>query len=84
MVDSNGGAFARAVAVKERVEAELLAKPGVCGVDVGYKTVSGTRTADVAIRVYVDSKGVIPDDDPIPEFIDGIRTDVIERRILLH
>jgi hypothetical protein len=70
--------------IKERVEASLLALPGVTGVDVGYKLVAGKKTDELAIRVYVASKQNLPTDQQIPAMIDGIPTDVIERRFVLH
>jgi hypothetical protein len=70
--------------VKERVEASLLALPGVTGVDVGYKVVAGRKTDLLAIRVYVASKQDVPGEQQIPAVIAGIPTDVIERRFELH
>jgi hypothetical protein len=76
--------LAEARDVKERVEASLLALPGVTGVDVGYKLVAGKKTDLVAIRVYVASKQDVPAEQQIPAEIEGIPTDVIERRFVLH
>ena len=42
--------------VKERVEDELLAEPGVTGVDIGAKVTNGKTTGRVAIVVYVKKK----------------------------
>ncbi|MEV6827927.1 hypothetical protein [Amycolatopsis sp. NPDC051102] len=73
------------VAIKERVEQELLARPGVTGVDVGYKEVGGQRTDQVAIRVHVARKtDDVPHEERIPEQIEGAVTDVVERRYELH
>lgn len=73
------------VAIKERVEQELLGRPGVTGVDVGYKEVGGERTDQVAIRVHVARKtDDIPHEERIPEQIEGAVTDVVERRYELH
>ena len=44
------------VALKERVEEELLGRPGVTGVDVGYKEVGVEKTDEIAIRVMVKKK----------------------------
>jgi hypothetical protein len=71
-------------AVKERAEMSLLALPGVTGVDIGPKVVAGKATDRLAIRVYVASKGDVPSKQQIPAEIEGIPTDVIERRFVLH
>ncbi|MDQ7802335.1 hypothetical protein Q5425_01235 [Amycolatopsis sp. A133] len=73
------------VAIKQRVERELLDRPGVTGVDVGYKEVGGERTDQVAIRVHVARKtDDVPHEERIPEQIEGAVTDVVERRYELH
>jgi hypothetical protein len=66
-------------AVKESVEEEILARPGVTGLDIGYKEVGGQRTDVLAIRVIVEAKRDVPSAERIPAEIDGIRTDVIQR-----
>ena len=70
--------------VKERVEASLLKLPGVTGVDVGCKLIDGKKSNVLAIRVYVASKQDLPEEQQIPATIEGIPTDVIERRFVLH
>jgi hypothetical protein len=72
------------LAAKESVEDELLRRPGVTGVDVGYKYVDGERTEQIAIRVLVANKRNVPEAQAVPETIDGIPTDVIERTFELH
>jgi hypothetical protein len=72
------------LAAKESIEDELLQRPGVTGVDVGYKYVGGQRTEEIAIRVLVRSKKNVPRAQQVPETIDGIPTDVIERTFELH
>jgi hypothetical protein len=69
--------------VKEEAETELLERPGVTGVDIGYKYVSGEKTDVLAIRVYVAEKKQVPEEEAIPDQIEGIPTDVIERRFFL-
>lgn len=65
--------------IKERVEKDLLARPGVVGVGIGYKRVGGTATGQLAIRVYVVVKSdEIADDDRVPAEIEGVPTDVVE------
>src|SRR2546428_13337914 len=73
------------IAIKERVEARFLSAPGVTGVDVGYKEVGGQRTEQIAIRVHVAAKtDNIPDDQRVPAEIEGVVTDVLERRYELQ
>ncbi|WP_315092965.1 hypothetical protein [uncultured Cellulomonas sp.] len=72
--------IAELVAIKERVEAEYLARPGVTGIDVGYKVVAGVQTDEVAIRVHVEKKkDTVPKAQRVPTSIDGAVTDVLER-----
>jgi hypothetical protein len=70
--------------LKNEVEAELLKLPGVTGVDVGYKYVDGKKTDVLAIRVYVQKKRDMPEKDAIPQMIQDVPTDVIERHFILH
>ena len=69
---------------KEEVEADLLARPGVTGVDIGYKEVGGHPTDVVAIRVLVEKKRDVAPDEEVPPEVGGWPTDVIERRFQLH
>ncbi len=70
--------------IKERAEADLLRRPGVTGVDIGPKIVNGQDTGQQAIRVYVSNKHDVPENETIPQEIDGVPTDVIERVYKLH
>ena len=73
--------------VKEEVEDDLLSRPGVTGVGVGYKYVGGKRTNETAIVVYVNKKKAlkdIPEKERIPKKIQGVSTDVIEREFILY
>lgn len=73
------------IAIKQRVEEQFLNAPGVTGVDVGYKEVGGERTGQIAIRVHVAAKtDAVPDDQRVPGEIDGVPTDVLERRYELQ
>jgi len=73
------------VQLKESAEEKLLKQPGVTGVDVGYKYVDGKRTDEIAIRVLVEKKKkTVSKEEKIPESIDGVKTDVIERKYELH
>src|SRR3974390_3146381 len=69
--------------VKEEVEPELLRRPEVTGVDVGYKDVGGLTTDIVAIRVYVARKQDVPPEEAIPKMFQRVPTDVVERRFVL-
>jgi len=67
--------------IKRAVEDELLNRPGVTAVDIGYKYVGGERTGEIVIRVHVAHKGDdVPEDQKIPPMIDGVPTDVLEGR----
>ncbi len=71
--------------VKEKVEKELLKIPGVNGVDIGHKYIGNQKTDELAIIVYVKKKKKdVPEKEKIPEMINNIPTDVIERRFVLH
>jgi hypothetical protein len=70
--------------IKQEAEPELLKLAGVTGVGVGYKVVSGQRTGQLAIIVYVRHKGEVPAEQMVPEQIQGVPTDVVERRFTLH
>ncbi|MFT7774570.1 hypothetical protein [Roseateles sp.] len=73
------------VALKESLEEQLLKRPGVTAVDVGFKYVGGQRTDEVAIRVMVaQKKSDLPAAERVPDHFDGVKTDVIERRYFLH
>lgn len=70
--------------IKAEVEAELLKLPGVTAVDIGHKIVGGKKTDVLAIRVYVEKKKDVPEEEVVPKQIQGVPTDVIERRFVLH
>ena len=73
--------FQRAVEVKELHEESLLAKENVVGVGVGIRKREGVYTGEVAVIVMVRRKLPrieIPEDDLLPEEIDGIPIDVQE------
>jgi S-adenosylmethionine synthetase len=70
--------------VKAEVEADLLKRPGVTGVDIGYKTVSGQETRILSIRIYVEHKHDVSEAEMLPKFIQNIPTDVVEKRFVLH
>ncbi len=77
--------IAELVAIKERVEDRFLGQPGVTGIDVGYKVVGGEQTDEVAIRVHVEEKRTdVPKSQKVPKTIDGVVTDVLERKYELQ
>ncbi|MEN0015913.1 MAG: hypothetical protein AAGC46_21285, partial [Solirubrobacteraceae bacterium] len=67
--------------VKQQIEDELLARPGVVGVDINEKVSDGAPTGQLAIVVYVEEKkpkSKLKGDQLIPAEIEGIPTDVKE------
>ncbi len=69
---------------KKASEADILKMPGITGMDIGYKYVRGKKTDELAIRVFVEEKKDVPKKERIPKKIDGIKTDVIQRKFVLH
>jgi len=74
-------AIQRATEVKRRHENELMRKPNVVGVGIGYRTRGGVRTEEVCIVVSVKTK--VPESqlkrgELIPTSIDGVPVDVVE------
>jgi hypothetical protein len=72
--------------VKQRIEDQLLAIPGVTGVDINDKVKDGKPTGELSIVVYVEKKkpkGQLDEASLIPPEIDGIPTDVQEEKIEL-
>lgn len=70
--------------IKGVAEVDLLKLPGVVGVDIGHKLVGGVATEVMAIRVYVEKKKDVPQEHTIPVEIEGVPTDVIERKYIPH
>ncbi len=73
--------------VKESVEDQLLARPGVTGVDIGEKFSGGKPTGELSIVVYVAEKKKKDDlgsKDVIPKTVNGVKTDVQELVIELQ
>lgn len=69
---------------KAENESTLLKKKGVTGIDIGPKITAGQKTEEVAIRVYVEAKKDVAAKDAIPKTLNGVKTDVIERKFVLH
>ena len=73
--------------VKESQEADLLSRPGVTGVGIGYKEVNGVKTDELAIIVYVEAKkpnADVPTKERVPKTIQKMTTDVQERTFVPH
>ncbi len=64
--------------IKRSVETDLLKIPGVNGVAIGFKYRAGKQTDELAIRVYVEHKGVYASGELIPIELQGVKTDVVE------
>jgi hypothetical protein len=70
-----------AVQVKRRHEAELLHKPNVVAVGVGYRPRRGESTPEVCIVVSVRKKqpqSELNAGERIPESLEGVPVDVVE------
>ncbi len=71
----------RASAVQERYADELLRKPNVVGVGVGFATQAGRSTGEIGLIVMVDHKlpaAQLAPEEIIPSELDGVRVDVQE------
>ena len=66
--------------IEEAAEDDPLKLPNVVGVDIGRKIKGGKETDELAIPVLVSSKKDVPPAQTAPKVIDGVKTDVIERR----
>ncbi|MCS7070523.1 MAG: hypothetical protein NZM00_03395 [Anaerolinea sp.] len=74
-------AYRRLQATLDRYKPVLLAIPGVVGVGIGYATVGGQPTSELALIVMVEHKLAAQDVPPearIPARINGVRVDVQE------
>lgn len=73
--------------VKEAIEDDLLARPGVVGVDIGEKVSHGKKTGEPSILVFVEQKKPVkslPPEEVVPPEVDGVKTDVQEMVIELQ
>ena len=69
------------ILVKEAYKEEILVKPNVVGVGVGFKVVGNEITGNVAVVVLVREKIAregLPPEGLVPRTINGVPTDVIE------
>jgi hypothetical protein len=80
-VSQEGTEFARAQAVRQAHEADLMRRANVVGVGVGLRTRGGRRERQVAIVVMVQQKvprTMLAEADVLPGQIDGVPVDVVE------
>lgn len=71
----------RIMAVLEEHRAELLAKPNVVGVAVGFQRQAGISTQNLALVVMVETKippALLPSEGQIPTTLEGVLVDVQE------
>jgi len=66
--------------IKKASEPDLLKLPGVTGVAIAEKVSGGKKTGEMAIVVYVEKKRDVPAKDRVPKEIQGVKTDVVQRR----
>ncbi|MGV8075083.1 MAG: hypothetical protein AB2L11_11070 [Syntrophobacteraceae bacterium] len=67
--------------VKEKHEKQLLQKPNVVGVAIGYKYVKGKETEELGVLTLVERKveeKELAKDQMIPKSYEGVKTDVQE------
>lgn len=72
-------------AMKQEVEGDILTKPNVVGVGVGFKETRGFITDEVSIMVLVREKkppSALSRKQMVPDRVDGILTDVVEVGVL--
>jgi hypothetical protein len=78
-------AVQRAVEVKRRHESELLQKPNVVAVGVGFRTRAGQLTDEVCIVVSVARKlpaTQLKRSEAVPASLDGVPIDVVETGVI--
>jgi hypothetical protein len=73
-----------ATRIKAAIEGDWMKRPGVTGMDVGYRLVEGKPTDQVAIRVYVDNLATTQNQLDLPSEIEGVPVEIVERRFELH
>ena len=74
-------AVQRVQEVKRRHEAELMRKPNVVAIGIGFRTRGGQPTQEVCIVVSVKTKvpaAQLKRGDLLPASIDGVPIDVVE------
>jgi len=79
--EADDAAYRRVQAALDKYKPLLLSIPGVVGVGIGYATVQGQLTHEIALIVMVDQKRSaheIPPEALIPAHVNGVRVDVQE------
>ncbi|MGD8554163.1 MAG: hypothetical protein PVJ32_01900 [Anaerolineales bacterium] len=80
-VDAVQEKYQRVLAVKQAYESELMAKPNVVGIGVGFRQRRGETTSEVALVVMVREKlprAQLAPEDIIPAEIESVPVDVLE------
>ena len=70
--------------IKKSCEKDVIVRRGVTAMATGYKIVGGKTTDELCVRVYVEQKKDVPAKDRIPKTIDGVKTDVIQRKYIAN
>jgi hypothetical protein len=73
--------FTQIKEVKDRHAQEILAKPNVIGVGIGYKQTAGQKTGELSLVTLVRTKlptAALTAETMIPQMIDSVVTDVVE------
>jgi hypothetical protein len=71
----------KALQAKEAHKVEIMSKPNVVGVGVGYKARDGNESQLLSVVVFVEhkiSKDGLDSESLIPRSVDGVPTDVVE------
>jgi hypothetical protein len=74
-------AIDRVLAVKAKVKEDLLSRANVIGLGIGFKTVEGKQTEEIALVVLVSRKlppTALAAQDRLPSEIEGVPIDVQE------
>jgi hypothetical protein len=78
-------AVQHALDVKRRHEAELLRKPNVVAVGVGYRTRGGQTTSEVCIVITVSQKvpsNQLKRNEVLPQRLEDVPIDVVESGVI--
>ena len=78
-------AVQHALEVKRRHESELLRKPNVVAVGVGFRTRGGHSTSEVSIVVSVTQKvpaASLKRGEALPTMLEGVPVDVVETGVI--
>ncbi|MCJ7700246.1 MAG: hypothetical protein MUO62_01580, partial [Anaerolineales bacterium] len=73
--------FTQIKEVKDRHAQEILAKPNVIGVGIGYKQTAGQKTGELSLVTLVRTKlptAALTAETMVPAMIDSVVTDVME------